>query len=217
MENNLLFDERITHALGCAALHYKLKNDNDAADKYVALLAEIKSLKEGKNMRISHVEKKEPRLIGEFNLVPIYEAEKCEERMDLTKENFQIISEIIDGFLRMGRDEIPDLSKKVNDLLKAKQTDVRYIGSESGVYQYKIIHGKAEIVFTIEPALVPIYNYVVRDMLRREKTLPVPSPATGAAEGYYSPIVSVDDAIKKISEITSQKKGEIIEKEGIGK
>lgn len=160
----------------------------------------------------------ENKKIGIFNGIDIFECHPCQEEMKMTAKNFDIMAGIIDGFLKMGRGLLPNLSSEVNEILKSKETEVKYSGvTVLGFYCYKIKHGNREIEFAIEPNLLPIYNYCVNDMMRRHRETPLQSYVSTEAELMYSPLTKIDDAIKKISELMEQKKtaieNDMIEKE----
>jgi hypothetical protein len=154
-------------------------------------------------MRIQdYGEKPKDPLMGYFRGVSILDAAimKQEEVICLSEKHFRDLNGIIKGFLDLGRNNIPNLDKDVNDLLKSKGSEIRFIGiAETGFYWYKIKHGGVDVYFGIEPNLIPIYNYVINDMMRRHRQSPHPSYVSNDGKEIESPLIDINEAVKNIS------------------
>ena len=144
--------------------------------------------------------------------VPVFEAKHGEkEGMIISEKTFNTLTEIVDGFIKMGRDyvardtrDIPKVSKEVNNILLHDKTEVGFKEVDHlGFYHYKIRHKGNMISFDIEPTLLPLYLYVIRDMMYRHSKNPTGNIISNNYKDL-SPISSVDEAIRRISDSLEQ-------------
>jgi len=161
------------------------------------------------NQNIKKPETKAGQLLGDFNGVKIYLAADDVESIVLSKGTFDIFSGIVDGFLDMGKDKIPDMTEDVNSLLKGRDTEIRYKGTTVlGFYIYMIVYGEKNVEFAIEPDLLPVFLYCVRDMARRHKLTPHKSYVSTDVNELKSPLTPINRAIMDMAEMKSEIMGD---------
>jgi hypothetical protein len=139
------------------------------------------------------------KLMGLFKDIPIYDSTQSdqEEACYMTPEKFKILGQIVEGFIKMGREHIPSLDDEVNQILLSKETKVEFLHIDRmGFYHYQINHGKKEIHFAIEPHLHPVYNFIVHDMTRRHRAQQHESFVSHDRDKIVSPLTSMDQACK---------------------
>ena len=120
--------------------------------------------------------------------------------MILTSETFKKMSDIVQGFVELGRGQIPQISQEANNLLVSKDDKVKFLGKyENGIYGYEVEIDDLKIGFGLTPKMLPIFLYCVNDMMERAKNSGFEMPNIEDIN-FNSPISSIDSCVSPIKE-----------------
>jgi len=111
--------------------------------------------------------------------------------------------EALEG-MRIKHDRQPVSQELRRIIEKAEKTNnpfqVKFLKVEpTGFYHYEIKHKGNIIKFLIEPSLLPVYEFIVRDMMERHNKTPQESFVDNP--DMKTPFTDIDDAVKKMEEL----------------
>ena len=81
--------------------------------------------------------------------------------------------------------------------------EIKFIKIETnGFYKYRIKHKGQDIIFFMEPSLVPAYEFVKDDMLIRHRANPRESIIENP--NMKTPFTDIDEAVKRIKRVVDE-------------